>query len=144
MPCCLNLIGPSISRTRSASTTTAAGFTRVVTNHFEDAFIREVKLFELEPVAFSLFRHEVSLRDLELFSLGVTGETKYLESILKRRWNRMQDVGSGDEKYFREIVFNVEIVILERMVLFRIEHFEQCRTRIATKVRAELIDFVEQ
>ncbi len=56
----------------------------------------------------------------------------------------MQDVGRGDEKYFREIVFNVEVVILERVVLFRVEHFEQRRTRIATEVRAQLVDFVEQ
>ena len=30
------------------------------------------------------------------------------------------------------------------MVLFRIEHFEQRRTRVAAEISAELVDFIEQ
>ena len=86
----------------------------------------------------------MSLRDLELLSFGVTGEPEDFETILKRGRNRVQDVGSGDEKYLGEIVFDVEIVILERVVLFRIEHFEQCGARVATEVGAKLVDFVEK
>jgi hypothetical protein len=48
----------------------------------------------------------------------------------------VQHVRGRDEKYFGEIVLDVEIVILERVVLFRIEHFEQRRTRVAAEVRA--------
>jgi hypothetical protein len=48
------------------------------------------------------------------------------------------------KKTFERSYSNVEIVILERVVLFRIEHLEQRRTRVATEVRAELVDFVEQ
>src|SRR5690606_579993 len=36
------------------------------------------------------------------------------------------------------------VVIVERVVLFRIEHFEQSRRRIATEVLAHLVDLVEQ
>ena len=35
-------------------------------------------------------------------------------------------------------------MILEHVVLFRIENFEQGRTGVAAKVRAQLVDFVEQ
>src|SRR5712692_6369484 len=56
----------------------------------------------------------------------------------------MQDIPSRDEEDFGKIVFDVEIMILEHMVLFRIEHFEQSRARIAAKIRAQLVDFVEQ
>ncbi len=45
---------------------------------------------------------------------------------------------------FREIVLNIKIVILEGMVLFGIEHFEQSRARVATEVGAKFIDFVKQ
>src|SRR4029079_6338181 len=121
-----------------------AGFASVVTNYFEDAFIREIKLLELETVAFSLFRHEVSFCNLEFFAFRITGETEYLETILKRGRNRMQHVCRGDEEYFREIVFDVEITLLQRVVLFRIEHLEQRRTRVAAEVCAELVDFIEQ
>src|SRR5438105_3708819 len=35
-------------------------------------------------------------------------------------------------------------MILECVVLFGVKHFEQCRTRIATKIGTKLIDFIEQ
>ena len=115
-----------------------------MTNDFENSFVSEIELFGLQSVAFGLFRHEVSFGDLEFLAFRVTGETQYLETILQRRRNRVQHVRGRDEEYFRKIVFDVEIVILERVVLFRIEHFEQRRARVAAEVRAELVDFVEQ
>ena len=35
-------------------------------------------------------------------------------------------------------------MIVERAVLLRIEHFQQCRGRIAAKIRGHLVDFIEQ
>src|ERR1700674_863814 len=56
----------------------------------------------------------------------------------------MQNVRRGDKEHFRQIVFDVEVVILEHVVLFRVEYFEKSRARIPAKVRAELVDFVKQ
>src|SRR5712692_7164134 len=56
----------------------------------------------------------------------------------------MQDIPSRDEEDFGKIVFDVEIMILEHMVLFRIENLEQSRARITAKIRTQLVDFVEQ
>ena len=48
-----------------------------------------------------------------------------------------------DEEHVREIELHIQVVILERMVLRRVQHFEQRRGRIAAPVGAELVDFVE-
>ena len=53
-------------------------------------------------------------------------------------------IGRRDEENFRQIVFDVQIVILKHVVLFRIEHFQQSRARIAAKICSQLVDFVEQ
>ncbi len=53
-------------------------------------------------------------------------------------------VGGGDEQDLRQVVVDVEVVILEGGVLLRIEDFEQGRGRIAAEVRRHLVDFVEQ
>ena len=37
-----------------------------------------------------------------------------------------------------------EIMVGERVVLRRVEHFEQRRRRIAAKIRADLVQFIEQ
>src|SRR5688572_2416507 len=132
------------TRTDLALEIANAGFASVVTNHFENAFVREVELVGLQSVALSLLRHEMSFGDLEFLAFGVTGKTQNLETVLQRRRDRVQHVRGGDEKDLRKIVLDVEIVILERVVLFRIEHFEQGSTWVAAEVRAKFVDFVEQ
>ena len=115
-----------------------------MTNDFQNSFVDEFDLFGPEAVALGLFRYEVAFGDSELLAFGVTGETQYLETILQRRRDRVQHVGSGDEESSRQIVLDIEIVILEGVVLFRIEHFEQRGTRIAAEVSPELVYLVEQ
>ena len=44
----------------------------------------------------------------------------------------------------RQVELHVQVVVLERMVLRRIEHLEQRRRGIAAPVRPELVDLVEQ
>ena len=55
----------------------------------------------------------------------------------------MQHVGGGDEEYLAEVVFDIEVMIHEHVILFRIEDFEQRRRRVATEVHGHLVNFVE-
>src|SRR5262249_7792757 len=48
-----------------------------------------------------------------------------------------------NEEHTRQIKRNVQVMIPERIVLLRIEDFQQRRCRIATKIRSQLVDFVE-
>ena len=52
-------------------------------------------------------------------------------------------IRGGDEEDLRQVVFHVEIVIHEHEVLFRIEHFQQRRGRVAAEVHRHLVDFVQ-
>jgi hypothetical protein len=52
-------------------------------------------------------------------------------------------VRGSHEEHLRKIVFDVEIVIDEHEILFRIEHFEQRRRGVAAEVHGHLVDFVE-
>src|SRR5687767_14628769 len=82
--------------------------------------------------------------DLEFLAFGVTGQAQNLKTILQRGRDRVEHVCCRDEKDLRKIVLDVEIVILKRVVLFRIEYFEQSSTRVAAEVRAELVDLIQQ
>ena len=57
--------------------------------------------------------------------------------------NRVEHVRRRDEQHFAQVERHVEVVIAERVVLFRIEHLEQRRRRIAAEVGAELVDLIE-
>jgi hypothetical protein len=56
----------------------------------------------------------------------------------------VERVGRGDEHHVRQVVLDLEIVVHEGRVLFRIQHLEQRRRRIAAEVLAHLVDLVEQ
>ena len=59
------------------------------------------------------------------------------------RADRLGDVRRGDEEHLRQVVRNLEVVVAELPVLFRVKHFEQRRGRIAAEVGADLVDLVE-
>ena len=55
----------------------------------------------------------------------------------------VQRVRGRDPHHFGQIEIDLEVVIVERVVLLRIEHFEQRRRRIAAEVHRHLVDLVE-
>src|SRR5690606_5202241 len=72
------------------------------------------------------------------------GKMQDLQSVLKRRRYRMQNICRRDKEYVRQIVIDVKVMVAERVVLFRVENLQQSCTRVAAEIMAELIDFVEQ
>ena len=83
------------------------------------------------------------MRDLQLLFLGVAGDLEHFHAVAQRRRNRVEHVGGRDEQHLRQIERHVEVVIAERVVLLRIEHFEQRRRGVAAEIGAELVDLVE-
>ena len=88
-------------------------------------------------------RCQISLRNFQLLAIAVTGELDYFHAIAQRRRNWSQLICCADEKDFRKIEGEIEIVIGERIILFRIENLEQRRCRIATIVGAQLVNLVQ-
>jgi hypothetical protein len=56
----------------------------------------------------------------------------------------VERVRRRDEHHLREVVVEIEVVVVERRVLLGIEHLEQRRRRIAAEVGRHLVDLVEQ
>ena len=90
-----------------------------------------------------LARDQESLRDVDLFFLRVAGELEDLHAVAERFWNRIHPVRRGHEEDLRQIERHIEIVIAERRVLFRVEHFHQRCRRIAAEIAAELVHLVQ-
>ena len=97
----------------------------------------------LEAVLLHLLRQQVLLRDVHLLVFRVTGQTDDFHAIEQRRRN-VQAVRRADEHHLRQVEIDLEVMVVERGVLLRVEHFEQRRGRIAAEVHRHLVDFVEQ
>src|SRR6185312_511936 len=120
-----------------------AGFPRVVADKIAQRVVGDRPLVLLEAVLRHLFRDQVAFCDLDLFVLGVAGETDDLHAI-HQRLRHAQRVGRGDEHHVRQIVIDLDIMVVEGRVLLGVENLEQCRSRIPAPVGAELVDLVEQ
>ena len=70
-------------------------------------------------------------------------QAQNLHAVLKRRRNGLQHVRGSHEEHLRQVVFHVEIVILETRVLLRIQHLEQRRSGISAQVGGHLVHFVQ-
>ena len=81
--------------------------------------------------------------DFDLFVLGVAGQANDFHPVQQRR-GHVQGIGGGDEKHVRKVVVDLKVVIVEGVILFRIQNFQQRRGGIAAPVMAHLVDLVQQ
>ncbi len=101
-------------------------------------------VFRLQSVCLHLFRNEKFLGDLGLLRFGITGNPDDLHPVLKGRRNGIEGICSGDEENLGKIVVHIQIVIIKGMILLRVEHLEEGRRRIPSKIGAHLVHFIEQ
>ena len=88
----------------------------------------------VESCIVQLTRHQVTLGNLYLLLGDVTAHLDEFHTV--EQWTRdgAEVVGSGDEEYLRQVVVDVEIVVVERLVLLWVEYFKKCRRRVAVEV----------
>ena len=101
-------------------------------------------MISTQSVFSELPRHEIALGDLEFLTLGVPGEIDRFEAVEQWSRNVLDEVRGRDEQDLRQIERHAEIVVGKRVILRRVEHFEQRRGGISLEGDAELIDLIEQ
>ena len=120
-----------------------AGFAGVFADDFQQRFIRELDLFRTQPVGFHLLPDQKSLGDFELFVFGIAGELDHFHAVLQSPRNGVQHIRGRDEHHHREVELGIQVMIHKHVVLFRIEHFEQRRRRIAAEIHAHFVHFIQ-
>src|SRR5262245_7219777 len=120
-----------------------AGLTRVTADDLFQRLVVEAPFLGLEPMRLGLRWDQVTAGDFDLLILGVAGDADDLHAVHQSRRD-VARVGRGDEHNVRQIVIDLKIVVVEGVVLLRVENFEQSRSRIAAKIGAHLVDLVEQ
>ncbi len=83
--------------------------------------------------------------DDDLFVLGVAVEPHDLHAVEQRAGDCLGHVCRRDEHDVGQVELDLEVVVAERVVLRRVEHFEQGRSGIARPTASgQLVDLVEQ
>src|SRR6266545_3858933 len=121
-----------------------AGLLRVAVRQHPDRAAPEPDRHAGEAVHLLLLRDEVALGDRDLLEVRVAGDPDDLHAVLQRERNAAHRVGRADEHRLRQVVIEIEIVIVEGEVLLGVEHLEQRRGRISAEVGGHLVHLVEQ
>ena len=117
---------------------------RVALDEQHQRVMREVDLEFLEPVFFNLTWHQEQTPDLQFLLMGVAGQLDHFHAVEQGRRDRVCDVRGADEKDLRQIVLDIEVVIVEGMVLFGVENLEQGAGGVAAKIGRHFVDLVEK
>ena len=101
-------------------------------------------LLLVKTVVLQFRRYQVALGYFYLFLGNVSAHFYQLHTVEQWAWDASQVIGCCDEENLREVVVGIQIVVVEGVVLFRVQHFEQSRCRVALEVvLAHLVYLVE-
>ena len=90
-----------------------------------------------------LLFHQMALGNLKLLVLSVAFKTDDFHPV-QQRLRQVHAVCGCHEHYVRQIEIDFQIMVIELVVLFRIENLKQGRRRIAPEILSKLVNFIEQ
>ena len=104
-----------------------AGLTGESADNAGDGIVGKADVLFRQACGLALLADQILLGDLQLFRFGVTVQPQNFHAVLQRSRDGMQHVGGSDKEDLRKVVFHVEVMIHEAVVLLRIKDFQQGR-----------------
>ena len=81
--------------------------------------------------------------NLYFFFCDVSAYFNQFHTVKQWTGDCIQVIGCCNKQYLGEIIVYIQEVIMERCVLFRVEHFQQCRRRVSLTVGADFVYFIQ-
>jgi len=105
--------------------------------------VSQFELRRIQPVFFQLPGDQIPLGDLHFFFLRITVQLNNFQPVQQRRGNRIQHIGCSNKHNPGKIERHIQIMIRKSIVLLWIKHLQQRRGRIASKIAADLVYFIQ-
>ena len=139
-----DLHGPVANHLRDALVQpTNPTFIGVFRTNLLERGVRNLDLLRRDAGLIHVFADEVALGDLHLFLHRVAGNLDDLHPVAQCGLDGGEAVGGGEEHDLREVVVELEVVVVKRAVLFGVQNLEHGRGGVAVQVPAQLVDLVE-
>ena len=81
---------------------------------------------------------------MEFLCACIAGKLNHVHTVEQRLRNRAQTVCRCDEKHLAQIKRQVEIMVTETGILFRVQRFQQSGSGVAPEVACHLIHLIQQ
>ena len=99
---------------------------RILINDLLQCSLLKLKLRLLQTMFLKLLRHKMTLCDLKLLLSKIAAHIDHLHTVLKSRLDILYIVCRSDEEDIRQIVVDIQIIIMESSILLRIKRFKKC------------------
>ena len=91
-----------------------------------------------------LLGNQVAFGDFVFFLAQITAQVDDFHTVAQGGMDGREVVGRSDEKDFREVVIQLDEVVVEGIILLRVKDFQKRSLRVAADiVAAHLVDFIK-
>ena len=136
--------GFSVQRSDYPLQITDARLPGIAADQLMEGVVGDFYRFTGQAVLFHLLGNQMPFGDLEFFLVSIAGQLNDVHTVQQRPRDHTGVVGRGDKQYVAQVKGKIDIMILEGIVLLRIQHLQQRRGRITLVIRAQLINFIQQ
>ena len=123
--------------------TSDTGLVSIFIDDLRDGSLVELELSFLQAVLLYLLRNQIVLCYLILLFRQITAHIDHLHTVLESRLDGIDAVRCRNEKYIRQIIVNIKIIIVESRILLRIKSFKERRRRISLYILCKLVHFIK-
>ena len=100
---------------------------RITVNHLMQGAIRNPQLGTGQAALANLFGDQMLLGNGKFSLMCIAGQLHHIHAVIQRRRNGRHIVGRGNKENLAQVVWDLQVVIVELPVLLPIEHLQQCR-----------------
>src|SRR5690554_541899 len=119
------------------------GFPGVVADQVAQGLFRQLELVLTQAISLDLLGQQVTQGNVDLLVFGVTRNPDDLHTVQQRRRN-IHGVGGTHEHHIGKVVIHFQVMVVEGVVLFRVQDLKQGRRRVTPMVHTHLVDFIKQ
>ena len=101
-----------------------SAFAGIILNDLFQYFIADFENTVFQTMLFPLFGQQVSFGNFNFFFHSITAEVNNLQPVAQSGLNILEVIRRCDKKYFTEVILHLQVIIIETMILFRIQYFE--------------------
>ena len=120
-----------------------SAFTGIVFNDIFNGSFGELNLFLLQTIIVQFLRNQMATGYFYFFLCDISAYLNQFHSVEQGRRDGSQIIGGSNEHDFGQIIIHIQIVVMECIVLFRVQNFQHSRRRIATMIATQLVDFIQ-
>ncbi len=121
-----------------------SGLPRIFVDDAQYRIVVQPEVFRFQTVFGKLLCKNMTPRNFLFFMIEISGKFNHFHPVLQRKRYGITDIRRCDEHDLGEIVIDIEIMIVERRVLLRIENLQKRRRRIAAEIHAHLVHFIHK